>query len=152
MPSRSAIEALMRDPYITAKPPKSTDGPAMVRLFESLREMQEASYLERVATATVFATAAIQLNLAAFLPAPPDELIVSGGGTRNLTMMTHLRKGYTTASKVLTTDELGFPSSAKEAIAFALLGAATLDGVPSNVPSVTGARRAVVLGSITPNP
>jgi anhydro-N-acetylmuramic acid kinase len=45
--------------------------------------------------------------------------------------------------------ELG---QAKEALAFALLGAATLDGVPSNVPSVTGAKRAVILGSITPKP
>ena len=51
-----------------------------------------------------------------------------------------------------TTDDLGMASEAKEAVAFALLGAATLDGVPSNVPSVTGARRGVVLGSITPRP
>jgi anhydro-N-acetylmuramic acid kinase len=49
-------------------------------------------------------------------------------------------------------EQQGVPSDAKEAIAFALLGAATLDGEPSNVPSVTGARRAVVLGSITPKP
>jgi anhydro-N-acetylmuramic acid kinase len=54
--------------------------------------------------------------------------------------------------KVLTTDDFGIPSEAKEAVAFALLGAATLDGVPSNVPSVTGATRAVLLGSITPKP
>jgi anhydro-N-acetylmuramic acid kinase len=53
---------------------------------------------------------------------------------------------------ITTTDEQGVPSEAKEAIAFALLAAATLDGLPSNVPSVTGARRAVVLGSITPKP
>jgi anhydro-N-acetylmuramic acid kinase len=50
------------------------------------------------------------------------------------------------------TDEFGFPHQAKEAIAFALLAAATLDGQPSNVPSATGARRPVVLGSITPAP
>ena len=47
---------------------------------------------------------------------------------------------------------MGISGDAKEAVAFALLGEATLDGVPSNVPSVTGARRAVVLGSITPKP
>jgi anhydro-N-acetylmuramic acid kinase len=152
MPSAPALEKLLKDPFIRAKPPKSTDVPAMIRLFESIPEMQQVSYLERLATATVFATAAIQLNLAAFLPAKPDELIVSGGGTSNLTMMTHLRKGFTHAALVLTINDLGIPSSAKEAIAFALLGAATLDGEPSNVPSVTGAKRAVVLGSITPKP
>jgi anhydro-N-acetylmuramic acid kinase len=53
---------------------------------------------------------------------------------------------------MLTTDDVGVPSAAKEAVAFALLGAATLDGEPANVPSCTGARCAVILGSITPSP
>jgi anhydro-N-acetylmuramic acid kinase len=53
---------------------------------------------------------------------------------------------------VRTSDELGIPVGAKEAIAFALLGAATLDGIAGNVPSATGARRAVVGGAITPKP
>ncbi len=48
--------------------------------------------------------------------------------------------------------DVGISGDAKEAVAFALLAAATLDGVPSNVPSVTGAKRSVVLGSITPRP
>jgi anhydro-N-acetylmuramic acid kinase len=49
-------------------------------------------------------------------------------------------------------DESGIPSEAKEALAFALLAAATLDGFPSNIPSCTGAKRQVLLGSITPKP
>ena len=53
---------------------------------------------------------------------------------------------------VKTIDDLGVPSAAKEAMAFALLGAATLDGVPGNVPAATGARRRVVLGAVTPRP
>ena len=81
----------------------------------------------------------------------PEDLIVSGGGTRTLSIMRHLAE-YKGGSIIYTTDELGIPSDAKEAIAFALLAAATLDGEPSNVPSVTGAKRAVVLGSITPRP
>jgi anhydro-N-acetylmuramic acid kinase len=51
-----------------------------------------------------------------------------------------------------TTDELGVPGDAKEAIAFALLSAATLDRVPANVPAATGAKQRVILGSITPKP
>ena len=81
----------------------------------------------------------------------PDEVIVSGGGTKNKTLMALLRQPLGDVP-VRTIDELGIPSEAKEAVAFALLGAATLDGIPGNVPSATGARRPVVLGSITPKP
>jgi anhydro-N-acetylmuramic acid kinase len=80
----------------------------------------------------------------------PDQVIVSGGGAMNRRIMEGLRS--LTRAELLSTGDLGIKSEAKEALAFALLGAATLDGVPSNVKSVTGARRGVVLGSITPAP
>ena len=52
--------------------------------------------------------------------------------------------------RVATTDELGLPTDAKEAIAFALLGWCTLHGLPGNAPSATGARGRRILGSVTP--
>jgi anhydro-N-acetylmuramic acid kinase len=152
MPIRSALEALLASPFVRSKPPKSTDVPSMIELFESLRELRNASFLERLATATTFAVTSIQLAIAAFLPAKPDELIVSGGGTRNFTMMAHLLRGHTAAGQLWGIDKFGIPSEAKESMAFAILAAATLDGEPSNVPSATGARHRVVLGSITPKP
>ena len=152
MPNRAALEKLLAAPFIRAAPPKSTDVPAMIRLFESIEELRDVTFLERLATATVFATASIQLALAALLSGKVDELIVSGGGTRNFTMMAHLQRGRTAAGQLWGTDKFGVPAAGKEALAFALLGAATLDDMPSNVPSVTGARRSVVLGSITPKP
>jgi anhydro-N-acetylmuramic acid kinase len=76
-------------------------------------------------------------------------LIVSGGGVENRCIMENLRKLFP-RFRILRTDDFGIPSAAKEALAFALLGAATLDGIPSNTPSATGASRSVVLGSITP--
>jgi anhydro-N-acetylmuramic acid kinase len=48
------------------------------------------------------------------------------------------------------TDELGLPSAAKEAYAFAVLGFLTVNGLGGTVPSCTGARHTSVLGSITP--
>jgi anhydro-N-acetylmuramic acid kinase len=81
----------------------------------------------------------------------PDELIVSGGGVHNATLMDLLRQPLGSIP-IRRIDELGIPSEAKEAVAFALLAAATLDGEPSNVPAATGAKRAAVLGSITPKP
>ena len=47
-------------------------------------------------------------------------------------------------------DEFGIPADFKEAVAFAVLADATLNGRPSNLPSATGTRREVVLGQITP--
>jgi anhydro-N-acetylmuramic acid kinase len=79
------------------------------------------------------------------------EVIASGGGTDNRTIMRMLA-GSLPGVSVRRLDDIGLRSEAKEALAFALLAAATLDGEPSNVPSVTGAKRPVVLGSITPRP
>ena len=50
---------------------------------------------------------------------------------------------------VVASDERGLSSDYKEAIAFALLASARIDGVAGNVPEVTGARRPVLLGKIT---
>lgn len=149
-PSKEVMVALLQSPYFHKKPPKSTDGPAMVELFESQRELRNAHFFQRASGATLFAVSSIQQQMMVHLGSKPDELIISGGGTKNSTMMHHMRVWMDGA--MMTTDELGVPSQAKEAIAFALLGAATLDNVPSNVPSATGASRAVVLGSITPKP
>ena len=148
--------------YFFRKPPKSTDGPEMIRYFQNaLQKYGGPTTLEdRLATACCAAARAIH-NACYKLPTFPDEIIASGGGTLNPRLMAELRQMMTFQQSpeqppftisVKTTDELGIPSAAKEAIAFALLGAATLDGIPSNVPSATGARRAVVLGSITPRP
>jgi anhydro-N-acetylmuramic acid kinase len=52
--------------------------------------------------------------------------------------------------RVETSDAMGIPPDAKEAIAFAILGYETLRERPANLPSVTGARRAVPLGAIAP--
>jgi anhydro-N-acetylmuramic acid kinase len=122
----------------------------MIAIFESVRQIREAPFPRRVATATIFAVATIESAIERFVPWFPDEIIVSGGGTRNELIMDHLLVWSGRRARAIEPSEV--LSEAKEALAFALLGAATLDGVPSNVPSVTGARRAVVLGSITPKP
>lgn len=50
--------------------------------------------------------------------------------------------------RVMASDQMGLPSQAKEAVAFALLAWQTWHRLPGNVPSATGARRPVVLGEI----
>jgi len=80
------------------------------------------------------------------------RLIVSGGGAHNLFLLTRLRALLPQLAVELS-DKYGLPVDAKEAIAFAVLADRTLHGLPGNLPSVTGARRAVVLGKIArPSP
>jgi len=78
-----------------------------------------------------------------------DTVYASGGGVRNVTLMTALRRRLEDIS-LSRLDELGVSPDTKEALAFAFLAHLTLCGAPGNVPGATGARHPVVLGSITP--
>ena len=77
------------------------------------------------------------------------EVVASGGGTENPVLMRALGERIAPA-RLRPIDDLGIPSAAKEAYAFAVLGFLTWHGLPGNVPSCTGARHPAVLGSITP--
>jgi anhydro-N-acetylmuramic acid kinase len=75
---------------------------------------------------------------------------VSGGGARNATLMQLLCAGFEPLGiRVTTSDELGMPAQAKEAVAFALLAWLRWHGLPGNVPAATGASREVLLGKLT---
>ena len=77
------------------------------------------------------------------------HVLASGGGARNGRLMERLAARLP-AARVETTEAMGVPVEAKEAIAFALLGYETLRGRAANVPSATGARARVLLGAIAP--
>jgi anhydro-N-acetylmuramic acid kinase len=109
---------------------------------------------DAIATATLFTAASIRLAIEQFArPAMHDgkiHLIVSGGGARNATLMRFLAEQIEPLGCVIkTSDQLGMPSQAKEAAAFALLAWKTWQRLPGNVPSATGATRPVVLGRIS---
>jgi anhydro-N-acetylmuramic acid kinase len=161
--SRQALvlDMLLRHDYFRRPAPKSTDIPEMLTLYRRSRdrfffENGPLVVADELATACQITVQAIRRSLdnPQGTRIPWDELIVSGGGTRNRALLAELKAlaDVNRSQTVKTSDEFGIPSEAKEAIAFALLGAATLDGVPANVPSCTGANRAVVLGSVSPRP
>ena len=83
-----------------------------------------------------------------FLPTFPDEVIVSGGGARNPTLMAMITERLSPA-RLTTSEEYGLAIEAKEAVAFAVLAYETWHKRPGNIPTATGASRAVILGSIT---
>jgi len=155
------VARVLRDPYFAATPPKSCGREEFGAAFvERLRVLCEgATTADMVATATELTAASILdaysrycwAHLGQRAPlAKATELIAAGGGTKNVTLMRRLREGFARLGvKVLAMDELGLKSEAKEAAAFALLAWLSWHRLPGNVPSATGARRAVVLGKIS---
>ncbi|WP_428940207.1 anhydro-N-acetylmuramic acid kinase [Fontivita pretiosa] len=153
---RQTVLAFTQGPFVTRPPPRSTDGPAMIAEFERAKQWAgfNGSFEDELATACACCAQAVALSLElgerSWWRGWPDEILISGGGVNNRCLMDLLHQSLAGRATLVAMDPR--MAQAKEAIAFALLAAATLDGVPSNVPSVTGARRAVVLGSITPKP
>lgn len=134
-------------PYYRAAPPKSTGKELVNRAYlESVLRDRAIPADDIVATVTALTAHTIADALAPF---GPTEVIASGGGTRNPTLMSMLREQLRTA-ELCTSDQLGLPSAAKEAAAFAVLGFLTAHGLPGTHPAYTGTTRATVLGSITP--
>jgi anhydro-N-acetylmuramic acid kinase len=79
-----------------------------------------------------------------------QQLIVSGGGARNPTLMAMLRDAIAPLGISLHfSEDFGIPAEAKEAVAFALLAHETWHRRPGNVPSATGAKRPAILGKIS---
>ena len=106
---------------------------------------------DAIATATAFTVRSIADAVRDFVfpKGKFAEIIVSGGGTRNLTLMAWLANELSGVGLHLrSSDEFGVPSEAKEAVAFALLAFETWNRRPSNVPSSTGAKKVAVLGKI----
>jgi len=105
-----------------------------------------------IATATAFSARSIRDAIEKFvLPRGSfSELIVSGGGAKNPTLMAWLANEVRDLGlRLRSSDEFGIPSAAKEAVAFAVLAFETWNRRPSNVPSATGAGRSVILGKIS---
>jgi len=146
------LAALLAHPYFRQAPPKSTGRELFGAGYaQALRERAEARGLspaDTVATATALTAESIARAYRAFL-GPIDEVILGGGGSYNPTLRAMLAARLP-GVPVRTHEDHGISGEAKEAIAFALLGHATLCGIPANVPAATGARHPVVLGKVVP--
>lgn len=122
--NQALLAELMAEPYLLQAPPKSTGRELFGAQFGA-RVWGEATAAnlapaDIVATLTAFTAHSIARAYHDFLPQFPDEIIVSGGGVRNPTLMTHLRE-QVPGARVMLSDELGIAAEAKEALAFAVL-------------------------------
>ena len=154
-PIESVIDDLLSHPYFAAEPPKSTgrelfDDAYVTTLIERCRAAKrDASDADIIATATSLTARSIADAYRRFLPEPVEEVLVSGGGSKNTTLMAMLARELDGLT-VRTFDERFFDAEAKEAVAFALLALLHLESRPGNVPTATGARGSRVLGALTP--
>jgi anhydro-N-acetylmuramic acid kinase len=134
-------------------PPKSTGRELFSRefLLDRLGKELRRRPADVVATLTFFTAKTIATALFQFARSEIREVIVSGGGVFNRTLLKHLE---TLLEPIATTTPItvhGFHPLAKEPAAFALLAVEAIRGRPGNLPSVTGAKHAVILGKITPS-
>jgi anhydro-N-acetylmuramic acid kinase len=144
---------LMREPYLRQKPPKSTGrelfGANYAQELLTWGKRHHAGAADLIRTATIFTSMSIaDAFRRSILPrAHVEELIVAGGGAHNPLMMAQLAASLP-GIEVVPATRFGVPPEAKEAFGFALLAYETYHGRPGNLPSATGAKRAVVLGKI----
>lgn len=140
------LASLLDDDYLRLPPPKSTGRERYGHPFaaELLRRHAHRETLDLLATVVAFTAHAIADSVRPFAL---DELLVSGGGAHNRTLMDLLARLLTGVS-VSKVDALGIDVDNKEAVAFAVLAVQALHGEPANVPSVTGAQGRAVLGKI----
>lgn len=151
---RDLLAFLLNHPFLKRLPPKSTGreefGPDLVEEVVKRGEELGLSSEDLVATVTAFTVEAIAWSIEHFLPkGGAQELILSGGGAENSTLVRILRARLPHLA-VLKAEEVGFPGRAIEAAAFAFLAYLAISGKPGNLPSATGAKSEAVLGKIVP--
>jgi anhydro-N-acetylmuramic acid kinase len=147
------LEESLRLPFFRQQPPKTAGREEFGREFakQFLRRCGRAATPDVIATATALTAESVSQAISRFvLPSGRfAEYIVSGGGARNKTLMKMLRERLDRFGlKMKTSDDFGLPGQAKEAVAFAVLAYQTWHRRPGNIPSATGAKKAVVLGKI----
>jgi len=148
------LAKLMRNPYFRRCPPKSTSreefGAHLLDwIVADARRMKIVDY-DLVATVTALTARSIADACRRFIfpLGPVDQLIVTGGGARNPTLMRMIAAELPNL-EVIAAADVGVDGDALEAVAFAVLGYQMLRGRQGNIPSVTGARAPAVLGKLT---
>ena len=143
---------LMQDAYLSRKPPKTTGreyyGPDFVKKIMDYARRENISGQDLMATVTDYTAQTIRYSVEHYFPRKPDKLIIGGGGSMNKTLVQAVARALPEC-RVLTNEDLGYDSNAKEAVAFAVLANETIFAGCNNVPTVTGAKNPVVMGKIS---
>ncbi len=150
------LKVILEDKFFRRKPPRTAGREEFGREFVAkfLKRCARMRKEDVIATATALTARSIGHALKDFVLRSRGghyrDYIVSGGGSKNRTLMRMLTAELEPRGlRVRTSDDFGVPSSAKEALAFAVLAFETWHRRPSNLPSATGAGRPAILGKIS---
>ena len=157
--AKGLLTECLAHPYLRRGLPKTTGreefGEVFVNQFLARAKQLKLSNADALATATAFTAESIAGAYLRFVFPKINagalenlQIILGGGGAKNATLVRMISESLGGRLQILKHEDFGIPSSAKEPLAFAMLAHATMNNVASNVPSVTGARRSVVLGKI----
>lgn len=150
-PDPRLLGQMLADDYFSISPPKTTGreeyGAPFIARWRS--ELDALEFCDAVATLTALTIGTVSSAIRNEAP-KANLVIVSGGGARNPALIGGLR-AMLAGVRVAISDEFGVDADAKEAVAFAVLGYATLRGHAAGLPLVTGARGPRVLGAIAPH-
>jgi anhydro-N-acetylmuramic acid kinase len=139
--------------YMQRRPPKRLPRhlfgePFVAQAVQEVREHGGGLH-DLLCTATHFVARGIKAGVTRFLPPRLDRILLSGGGVRN-GLLWHLLEQQFAGIPLTRTDAAGVPADLRKPLAFGVLAGLTLDGVPGNAPSATGAAGSRLLGSLTP--
>ena len=143
------LQDMLNDPYFAAPVPKSTGREYFNYGWLSQFLARYPGLRAQDVQATLTELTAVTISEQVLLSGGCERLLVCGGGSRNPLVMARLA-GLLAGTEVATTDEYGISGDDMEALAFAWLAWRTVAGLPGNLPSVTGASQATVLGAIFP--
>jgi len=150
------VRRWLKHPFFAQAPPKSTGRELFGGLFwrgeqKHIRSAQLSKF-DVIATLTEFTARSLALNYALHLHTAPNLVVRCGGGAKNPALVARIDDALRAThpnTRVATSEEFGWPASAIEPAAFALLAYYRWNRIPANIPATTGANRAVLLGQIT---
>ena len=141
--AQGALELFLDEGYFSRMPPKSLDRDAFADMIGLVNELSDA---DAVATLTGMSAAAVLKGME-HCPAPPERLLVTGGGRHNPVLMEMLRVALD--CPVEPVEAAGLNGDMLEAQAFAHLAVRVLRGLPTSCPGTTGVRAAVSGGILS---
>ncbi len=140
------LDALMNEPYLQLPPPKSTGRDLFSMAW--LKTFLNDNYAPQDVQRTLLAFTAISIANAVKLYCPnTEEIYLCGGGAHNNALIRCLQQCLHPV-KIDLSNILGVEVSEVEAAAFAWLARQTMHQATGNIPDVTGAKGARILGAV----